>query len=85
MRTVAVERSSNGRNVVRNAADPSHRHLQHFFQMFLFITFVSTECTGRAFLQVAQECTRGARCLRRVPRPLHTDKQSNRPLLQRHL
>lgn len=63
--------SPNRRNRVRDEIRPAYRHLQHFFRMFLFITFVLAECTGRvrvssvcsrALPQAAQatECTIGA-------------------------
>lgn len=57
-----------------------------FFQMFLFITFASAECTGRVPRAVRAECT--TNCAARPPRPStnhhtlthrHTHKQSESP------
>lgn len=63
--------SPNRRSRVRDEICSAYGHLQHFFRMFLFITFVLAECTGRvrvssvcsrALPQAAQatECTIGA-------------------------
>lgn len=71
MRGGSNRTSPNRRNCVRDEICSAYGHLQHFFRMFLFITFVLAECTGRvrvssvcsrALPQAAQatECTIGA-------------------------
>lgn len=74
--TGRAPRRSNGAGGARDETGPAPGHLRHFFQMFLFITFVPSECTGRVRVLRA-ECTAVCAAPPALPR---TDFQNNRTL-----
>lgn len=59
MRRRGEPRTPNDCAITPGEADTAYPHLQKFFQMFLFITFVSTECTGRVRIssRSCSDCT----------------------------